>query len=598
MAYTYKPDDMHGFITFIGAETRERGKEMQFKYCPYCRGGDHHDAWTFSLNQTNGAFKCMRGSCEKHGAFVTLANDFGFALDYGTAEKAWRELPQDREFVQKPAALEYLGKRGISNHISIKYEVTTDRRNPHNLFFPFKDETGKLVYGKLRSMVDRTERSEFGKETSIPGCKPILFGMNHCVAGHPLVITEGQIDSLSVAEAGVPNAVSVPNGKNAFAWIEHCWDWLNTFDTIIVFGDMENGKMSLLDEILKRMPDTITVKAVRAVDYCGMKDANDILRTYGADVVAAAVTHAEVPKMSNVLDLADVPDIDIDNLPRIDTGIRPLDRIIGGMLCGQVVLLSGKRGDGKSTFMSQIIANALEQGKRVFTYSGELPAFHFKRWLNFQLAGDSNLTETVNLYKECAWRLADNLAAQMSAWYKGRAYIYDNEYAGEDLEAITDTIDKAVRRYGIDLVCVDNLMTAMELVDEQTELYRAQSRFVGALKRIAMKHGIVIVLVAHPRKEAAGQFTNDSVSGSADITNKVDVVLNYRRGKQDEGCDNVVEVVKNRMYGKLAQGENGIPLYFSEASRRVFSDVTGQDYIYGWQRAFAETDVDDADLPF
>ena len=47
---------------------------------------------------------------------------------------------------------------------------------------------------------------------------------------------------------------------------------------------------------------------------------------------------------------------------------------------------------------------------------------------------------------------------------------------------------------------------------------------MGKLKKIAVKYNVVVLLVAHPRK-SNNDFTNDDVSGSADITNKVDVVM-------------------------------------------------------------------------
>ncbi|MFR7901549.1 MAG: toprim domain-containing protein [Ruminococcus sp.] len=84
-----------------------------------------------------------------------------------------------------------------------------------------------------------------------------------------LVLTEGQIDSLSVAESGIENAVSVPNGKNGFTWVPYCWDWLQNFDTLIVFGDRENGRITLLDDMQRRFRGVVrlsgsrTIKAVR-----------------------------------------------------------------------------------------------------------------------------------------------------------------------------------------------------------------------------------------------------------------------------------------------------------------------------------------------
>lgn len=79
------------------------------------------------------------------------------------------------------------------------------------------------------------------------------------------LIAEGQIDSLSLAEAGVENAVSVPTGAKGFTWVPHCWDFLKQFKTLIVFGDYEHEHMTLLDELSQRFDGT--VKHVHAEDY-------------------------------------------------------------------------------------------------------------------------------------------------------------------------------------------------------------------------------------------------------------------------------------------------------------------------------------------
>ena len=68
-----------------------------------------------------------------------------------------------------------------------------------------------------------------------------------------VIITEGQIDSLTLSECGVENAVSVPTGANGFTWIPHVWDWFSKFKEIVIFGDYEKGKMTLLDEMSKKI---------------------------------------------------------------------------------------------------------------------------------------------------------------------------------------------------------------------------------------------------------------------------------------------------------------------------------------------------------
>ena len=464
-----------------------------------------------------------------------------------------------------------------------------------------------MVFVKYRNTKFVKGKTKGAKEWSQTDTMPILFGMKQATAyDQPLVIAEGQIDSLSIAEAGVPNAVSVPTGANGFTWLTPCYEWVCKFKTVIVFGDYENGKITLLDVLKSRLP--MTVKAVRKVDYLGEKDANDILRKYGTDALQKAVMNAEVPRLDNVKDLSTVESVDIANLDKIPTGILEVDQTIGGLCMGQVVLLTGKRGEGKSTFGSQLIANALEAKESVFAYSGELADFHFKRWLDFQLAGAEHVTSAVNDYGSTVFRLDEDAVQKISEWYRGRAYIYDNDYLPDgqtEYESLPETIEKVIKQYGTRLVFIDNLMTAMDRIDDQANLYLAQSNFVGRLKKIAMKYQVVVILVAHPRKSNTA-FNNDDVSGSSDITNKVDVVMSYGRAEPGAEWDSVLQITKNRLWGRLRIGDpdvvakkGGIVLNYSEATKRI---VGRYDKVkrYSWETVqnAEQVDMADFDLPF
>ena len=37
--YEFKTSDVFDFASFLGAETKEKGNELFFKYCPHCIGG-------------------------------------------------------------------------------------------------------------------------------------------------------------------------------------------------------------------------------------------------------------------------------------------------------------------------------------------------------------------------------------------------------------------------------------------------------------------------------------------------------------------------------------------------------------------------------
>ena len=564
--YEFKKSDVFDFGYFIGAETKEKGNELFFKYCPQCHGGTSGDKDTFSVNLKNGAFKCFRASCDYHGHFVELARDFGFRLE-DDSQKKYRKLPQ-KKIKTKPKAIEYLESRGISAEVARRYNITTRKDNDKILVFPFYDDQGVLQFVKYRK-TDYDKSRDKNKEWCESETMPILFGMNHCEDFTRLVITEGQIDSLSLATAGIKNAVSVPTGANGFTWLSNCWDWINKFEEIVVFGDCEKGKITLIETLEKRLQKK--VKCVRMEDYLCEKDANDILRKYGKDALVKAVENAELREVKFVNRLASVEAVNLRDLPKIKTGIAPLDRICGGLLRGHVVLLSGKRGEGKSTFMSQLVADAIEQDNAVFIYSGELPNYHFKNWLDLQIAGSNHIETVRNEFGDEEYFLTEHTVEAINKWYYDKAYIFDNSAVSDDeYEGLINVMVDAICRYDIKLCCIDNLMTAMD-GDPNTDLYRQQSQFVKKLERLAQQYDVAIILVAHPKKTSSA-FNNDTVSGSADITNAVSFVFNYQRADEAYNCDSLLMLTKNRMNGKILIGDNAIKLYYSQKSKRIVSD--------------------------
>lgn len=564
--YEFKSSDVLDFANYIGAEVKQKGNELFFKYCPQCKGGGG-DKETFSVNLETGAFKCFRASCDYHGHFVELARDFGFKLD-DEQERKYRKLPQPK-IESKPKAIEWLEKRGISADVVKKYKITVQKDNDNILVFPFYDEQGVMQFVKYRKM-DFDKEKDKNKEWCEKDTMPILFGMAQCEDFSRLVITEGQIDSLSVASCGIKNAVSVPTGALGFTWLANCWDWINKFEEIVVFGDYEKGKITLIETLEKRIQGK--VKCVRCEDYLCEKDANDILRKYGKDAIIKAVENAELREVKYVKRLANVEAVNLADLPKIKTGIRQLDRVCGGLLRGHVVLLSGKRGEGKSTFMSQIVAEAIEQDNAVFVYSGELPNYHFKNWLDLQIAGNKQISTRQNEYGDYEYYLTAETVKTINKWYYDKAFIFDNSAVSDnEYEGLLKVIVDSICRYDIKLVCIDNLMTAMDC-DVNTDLYRQQSSFVKNLEKMAQQYDVAIILVAHPKK-TQGDFDNDTVSGSSDITNAVSFVFNYQRAKEGAEHDSELMITKNRLNGKILTGENSIKLYYSEKSKRVISNL-------------------------
>lgn len=606
--YEFEREDAFRFANSVGAKTRVRGNELQFMDCPYCHGASRGDKNTFSINLDNGTFNCMRASCGVHGNMITISKDFDFSLG-DEADEYFRGLKRYKQLIQtkvdsKPIAIQYLERRGIPEAVTRKYEITAKGDSTSIIVFPFRDDKGKLQFVKYRN-ISFQKGDKGAKEWCEENCRPILFGMNLCDPGtsRTLVMTEGQIDSLSCAAAGIQNAVSVPTGKNGFTWVRYCWDFLGKFETLIIFGDHERGEITLLEEMKVRFNGT--VKHVRVEDYRDCKDANEILQKYGPEQIRKCVENAIPVPVELVQDMADVADEDPFKIEKLATGIKELDaKLHGGLPFGNVHVLGGKRGDGKSTFGSQLIASALRQHQSCFIYSGELQKGNVKSWLDSQIAGPRNIIvnkEANGSIKN--WFVSKNNRAIISEWYRGRCYIYDGDQINEDeREDLLKTVEEVIQQNGVRVVLLDNLMTALDLtIQQNTDKYEKQSYFVKRLARIARRYNACIILVAHRRKSNGfdNSDSNDEISGSGDITNLAGVVLSYDRlSKRDlDDCrgtdkDRKLIIAKERLFGNV--DFEGIILHYEILSKRIYGDGDDDTEDYGWDfTGTADTPEDD-----
>lgn len=611
MMYEFKEEDAYRFAQKLDIHTYRTGNNLHFKYCPYCRGGSS-DEKTFAINLKTGQFKCLRASCGVSGNMITLAKDFDFSLgtiadEYYRPKKQYRKLKTPKEPIQpKQAAITYLNSRGISEKVAAEYEITVRNDREDVIVFPFFDDKRILQYIKYRDSAyfkGKTYTDKNGNEHKAPkewgeaNCKPILFGMKQCKDFSRLIICEGQMDSLSVAEAGIQNAVSVPNGANGFTWLPYCWNWINRFEEIIIFGDFENGKITLLDELSKRLKTTI--KHVAEDDYKGCKDANDILQNYGKEQILRCVENAVVSPIKQIIELAEVKDVDIFKLPKLKTGIKQIDRLLyGGLPMGGVVLVTGKPGEGKSTFASQILVNAIEQGHKCFAYSGELPNYLFKAWIDFQLAGPHHIAEYENNYGDRNYNISNANKQAISEWYRGKAFLYDNSSIdGEEKESLIAVVENSIMQYGIKVILLDNLMTALDLdVTPGSDKYEKQSLFVKKFTRLALEHNVLILLVAHKRKNNFSNNDNDEISGSGDISNLATISIAYEKNKDLQEDERLCKVIKNRLFGRVNM--KGYKLSYDEKSKRIYGEGDDLYIEYGWNKPIDGFQQVEYDTPF
>lgn len=588
--YQFNKEHAFGFANHINAQTKVHNNELVFKVCPYCR--PLKDKETFSINLSTGQFKCLRAKCGISGNMVTLAKDFDFSLgsefdEYYKQKKTYRQLATPREPIQpKNKAIEYLQSRGISQEVAKMYEITIHKHSDKIIIFPFYDESGKLQFIKYRK-TDFDKAKDKNKEWCEANCKPILFGMKQCnLENKTLIMTEGQLDSLSVASADIENATSVPTGAKGFTWVPYCYDWIvNNFEILIVFGDYENDTITLLDEMSRRFQKKLTIKHVCKEDYMDCKDANEILQKYGAKQIKKCIENAVALPIKRIKRIADVEPVDIFKLKKMKTGIYQIDRLLyGGLPFGGVVLITGKSGEGKSTLANQIIINAIQQDFKCMVYSGELPNYLFKSWLDFQIAGSNHIMTGQNQWGEPQYSISGINKQLISNWYSEKLFIYSSDIVEDDgKEDLCGLIQDVINQYNTKVILIDNLMTAIDLdIDKNSDKYEHQSIFMKKLQRIATYNNALIILVAHKRKNGMSSYEADEISGSSDIQNLATVTISYGRDKQLLDEQRICKVLKNRLFGKVNM--KGFVLDFDEKSKRIYGEGDNPNKEYDWIR--------------
>jgi 5S rRNA maturation endonuclease (ribonuclease M5) len=252
----------------------------------------------------------------------------------------------------------------------------------------------------------------------------------HLINTHdPLVITEGQFDTLALIEAGIQNVVSVPSGSNDFSWIDNCWDWLLKFNKIILFGDNDAPGQKMITEVIKRLGEE---RCYTVVNDTKGKDANEILVYYGVDKLHDMINNAKEIPIDGLLNLNNCGDLNYENMLRIPTGFQKLDSQIGGSMMGDISVWTGSNGSGKSTIVGQVMIHAVSQGYNVCAYSGELSTTRYKYWIDLQTAGKSNIGFKFDKIKQKdVPYLEPQILSQIKEFRGTKWHIYDSFLTAE-----------------------------------------------------------------------------------------------------------------------------------------------------------------------
>lgn len=367
--------------------------------------------------------------------------------------------------------------------------------------------------GDLARVKYRTPDKRFSQEKDCVHC---LFGWQAIdPKARQVAIVEGELDAMALHQYGMPT-LSVPNGggRKQGHWIEVEYDRLSRFDTIFLVLDDDDEGQAASAEILERLGE----ERCRIVQL-PCKDANDCLM-------------AEVSKDVMRDCFRDAKCVDPDELKRPHDFFHELHGEFFGepdnqsgfgtpfpairdelrFRPGELVILAGKNGTGKSQFAGHLMLEAMRDEFRVCVASMEMkPARYLKR-----LARQTGATDTPT----------EQYLVAIDRWWNDKMWIF-NLVGTAKRDRMLDVFLHARRRYNVRVFLIDNLAKCGIAEDD----YNGQKAFVDELGDFAKSTDSVVILVHHMAKHGEGK---EGVKGTGAITDMADTVLLIWRNKVRE----------------------------------------------------------------
>lgn len=361
--------------------------------------------------------------------------------------------------------------------------------------------------------------------------------------------------------------------------VKLCKDWLSKFRYVFV----ASPDRELVDQV-RRYVNWSLVLSADPKQFKGFSGVADFNEAQGGGMAwERLILNARVETSPGLLNLASVKRRDVSSIPRTVSGVSKLDRATGGFRAGEMTVWTGKRGEGKSTILGQVLCEAVDQEHKVCAYSGELVAERFKDWVMLQASGPNHLQHRQDpLTGSDVYFVPEGVRTLIDEWWDGKFFLYDiGVSVAHDEDSIIAEFEYAHRILGCDVFLVDNIMTARLKGDR--DYYRAQSLFAQRLAQFAKANQVHVHLVAHPRKVDRSRAIDDSddISGTGDITNLADNVLSMRRLEEPgiDGHDTEISILKAREKGIKGR----IPLCFESTSRRFYEPTGGSGKKFGWE---------------
>ena len=326
------------------------------------------------------------------------------------------------------------------------------------------------------------------------GAEKVFYNINSIIGFDTCVIVEGEMDVLALHEAGVTNAISVPNGAtlntNNLEYLDACIDYFEDKEKIILAVDSDEAGQALQAELIRRLGSEVCYLA--SFDEC--KDANEYLQKYGKDKLLDRITNCRPVPLENVTTFRDIED-DITDFVRhgfkkgYQVGLSNFDRIFS-TYTGQFITVTGIPSSGKSDFVDQMVVgyNANYGWKTAFASPENVPTYlHAHKLMRKTWQGMPN-KEDIGTDK---WnQVADHCNSNYF-------HIDMERYT---LEPVLKKGAELVKRKGIKCLVIDPFNKIRDIDCKSEDVNRYTMEYLTKIEVFAKKYDVLVFVVAHPTK--------------------------------------------------------------------------------------------------
>lgn len=399
-----------------------------------------------------------------------------------------------------------------------------------------KSKAVGFVYGDPRNPQAIKWRSIEGKSFTQTGAARIFFGLNQLDPEcEDLVITEGEMDVLALAAAGI-QSVSVPNGApksvnnsepdpkadKKYAYVWEAREQIEKAKRVIFVPDKDEAGAALVHELSRRIG-----RAKCWTVELPEKDANETLIKHGPEALREALSAAKPLPLEGVYVPADfetqiVALYDQGVIKGASTGMETLDSIYT-ILPGQLSVVTGLPGSGKSELIDQICVNiAMERGWRFAIASFENPPhMHIaklaEKVVGKPFFGADRMTEDERDYA-------------LNFLNEHFVFLQSHDGAPATVQSIIDRTKQSIMRMGVRGLIIDPY-NYLDMGNDSE--HQAISKMLTDVILFAKSHDLHVWFVAHPSKQLpdSGVPKGQHISGSAAWFAKCDMGVTVHRGR-------------------------------------------------------------------